>query len=68
MPIVDENRLIVKFGLAMLEKTERIGVKALMDAASLGANPNVRPVVDTNNKKSKPRKINLKTPLSLSFS
>ena len=58
MPIVDENRLIVKFGLAMLEKTERIGIKALMDAASLGANPNVRPVVDGNNKKSKPRKIN----------
>lgn len=57
MPITDENRIIVKFGLAMLEKTERIGLKSLMEAASWGTNPNVRPVVD-NNKKSKPRKIN----------
>ncbi len=57
MPITDENRIIVKFGLAMLEKTERIGLKALMEAASWGANPNVRPVVD-NNKKNRPRKIN----------
>lgn len=58
MPIVDENRLIVKFGLAMLEKTERIGIKALMEAASFGANPNVRPVVENSVKKNKPRKIN----------
>lgn len=58
MPIVDENRLIVKFGLAMLEKTDRVGIKALMEAASWGANPNVRPVVENPNKKSRPRKIN----------
>ena len=58
MPIVDENRMIVKFGLAMLEKTERIGLQALIEAASLGANPNVRPVVDNSHKKAKPRKIN----------
>ncbi len=58
MPITDENRIIVKFGLAMLEKTERIGLKALMEAASWGANPNVRPVVENSAKKSKPRKIN----------
>ena len=58
MPIVDENRLIVKMGLAMLEKTERIGLRALMDAASTGSNPNVRPVVDSKPKNVKPRKIN----------
>lgn len=59
MPIVDENRIIVKFGLAMLEKTERIGLRALMEAASLGSNPNVRPVVSSaKNKPAKPRKIN----------
>ena len=43
MPIVDENRLIVKFGLAMLENTKRHGLLALMEAANLGSNPNVRP-------------------------
>lgn len=58
MPITDENRMIVKFGLAMIEKTERIGLKALMEAASWGANPNVRPVVENSNKRNKPRKIN----------
>lgn len=59
MPIVDENRIIVKFGLAMLEKTERIGLRALMEAASSGANPNVKPVVyDDKPKAIKPRKIN----------
>ena len=58
MPIVDENRMIVKFGLAMLERTQRLGLLALMEAASLGSNPNVRPVVDSRNKTVKPRKIN----------
>ena len=58
MPIVDENRLIVKMGLAMLEKTNRVGLRALMEAASLGSNPNVRPVVETKPKVVKPRKIN----------
>ncbi len=58
MPITDENRIIVKFGLAMLENTERIGLKALMEAANLGANPNVRPVVENQSKRAKPRKIN----------
>lgn len=59
MPIVDENRLIVKFGLAMLEKTDRCGISALMEAAALGSNPYVRPVVpETKPKASKQRKIN----------
>lgn len=59
MPIVDENRMIVKLGLAMLEKTERYGLRALMEAASAGANPNVKPVIiDDKPKPAKKRKIN----------
>ncbi len=58
MPIVDENRMIVKFGLSMLQKSDRIGLNALMEAASLGSNPNVRQVVETKPKFEKPKKIN----------
>ncbi len=36
MPIRDENRLIVKFGLRLIENTERKGLAALIDAASSG--------------------------------
>lgn len=57
MPIVDENRMIVKLGLSILEKSPRLGLLALMEAAALGSNPNVRPAVD-NSKQSRPRKIN----------
>ena len=58
MPITDENRMIVKFGLEMLERTDRIGLMALMEAASFGANPNVKPLVAAKHKVNKPRKIN----------
>ncbi len=34
MPIRDENRLIVSYGLNMLETTERYGIKALINLAS----------------------------------
>lgn len=34
MPIVDENRLIVTYGLAMVEKTERAGLAALIAHAT----------------------------------
>lgn len=34
MPIVDENRLIVSMGLKLLEKTHRLGLEELIDAAS----------------------------------
>ncbi len=34
MPIREENRIIVKYGLAMIENTDRIGLCALIDAAS----------------------------------
>lgn len=33
MPLVGENRLIVSYGLMLLEKTENIGLLALMRAA-----------------------------------
>ena len=34
MPIKSENRFIVKYGLAMIENTKRVGLRALIDAAS----------------------------------
>ena len=36
MPITDENRLIVKLGLLHIAKTERVGLSALIEEASLG--------------------------------
>ena len=36
MPIIDENRLIVTFGLRLIENTRRPGLRALIDAASGG--------------------------------
>lgn len=58
MPIVDENRIIVKFGLELITQTKRPGLIALMEAASLGSNPNIRTVVPENKPKvEKQRKI-----------
>ena len=34
MPIKEENRIIVKYGLSMIENTKRIGLAALIEAAS----------------------------------
>ena len=34
MPIKEENRIIVRYGLSMIDNTERIGLAALIDAAS----------------------------------
>ena len=34
MPIKEENRIIVSYGLAMIEHTERVGLAALIEAAS----------------------------------
>jgi len=36
MPLVDENRLIVNLGLKQIENTDRKGLAALIEAASLG--------------------------------
>lgn len=41
MPIIDENRLIIKMGFRLIENTKRPGLKALIDAIS-SANPNSR--------------------------
>ena len=38
MPLTDENRFIVARGLAMLDRTERPGLAALLDAISGGSN------------------------------
>ncbi|MCD7776715.1 MAG: single-stranded-DNA-specific exonuclease RecJ [Firmicutes bacterium] len=44
MPMTDENRLIVRYGLGRLEKTERVGVDALITASSSSAfGPGNRP-------------------------
>ena len=34
MPLKEENRIIVRYGLSMIENTERVGLAALIDAAS----------------------------------
>lgn len=38
MPLCDENRFIVSKGIAMLDKTERLGLAALLDSVSGGGN------------------------------
>ncbi|MBQ8404445.1 MAG: DHH family phosphoesterase, partial [Clostridia bacterium] len=35
MPLVDENRIIVYMGLALLENTQKIGLRALFEAAGI---------------------------------
>ncbi len=61
MPIVDENRLIVTFGLKMIAKTERPGLLALIDA-SLPATKNVGgmavPLSDTERAVQRRKRIN----------
>ncbi len=34
MPVIDENRLIVSLGLKKMEQTERVGLRALIDATT----------------------------------
>ena len=53
MPLIEENRLIVKFGLSMLENTERYGLLALMEAAN-GTGNGTKPAKENTKK----RKIN----------
>lgn len=49
MPIKEENRIIVSYGLNMIQNTERHGVLALMDASSSRENQRA----DTHKKRSK---------------
>jgi len=56
MPITDENRAIVKLGLAAIEENARVGLAALIEAAN---NASVaRPASGTADKSPKKRKIN----------
>ena len=38
MPVIDENRMIVSLGLKLMENTRRVGLAALIDAASAKKN------------------------------
>jgi single-stranded-DNA-specific exonuclease len=42
MPVKGENKIIVKYGLSMIEKTERPGLRALLDAVSAPADERAR--------------------------
>ncbi len=50
MPIKNENRIIVKYGLSMIENTQRIGLMALIEAS---ANKNESQRFDRKKKKTK---------------
>jgi len=43
MPVIDENRLIVTLGLAMIADTKRLGLAALIDAANAPASGSQQP-------------------------
>ena len=57
MPLVDENRVIVKRGLAALSSTEREGLAALIEAAS-SPSGSARSAVSDGRESAKKRKIN----------
>ncbi len=57
MPIVDENRLIVMYGLDKIGNTERIGLSALIDAAANNAGSEVRSSIPAGNSAPKKKKI-----------
>ncbi len=42
MPIHEENRIIVSYGLRMIDTKRRLGIAALMEAASAQRNENIR--------------------------
>ena len=44
MPIIDENRLIVAFGLNLISNTDRYGLRALIDAASANSTSKKRKI------------------------
>ncbi len=56
MPLIDENRYIVKRGLEQIGKTGRVGLEALIDASNNPTTNGVKPAVGDAPKKK--RKIN----------
>lgn len=56
MPLIDENRVIVKLGLSMIEDDARIGLAALIEAANNASA--ARPAASVAEKAVKKRKIN----------
>ena len=56
MPLIDENRVIVKLGLASIEENARVGLCALIEAASNASA--TRPASTVAEKTVKKRKIN----------
>ena len=56
MPLIDENRLIVKLGLSSIENNTRIGLAALIEAANNATL--TRPATGVAEKNTKKRKIN----------
>lgn len=41
MPLIDENRIIVQYGLDDLEKSENLGLKALLNRAAISGNKKI---------------------------
>ncbi|MFQ5865697.1 MAG: single-stranded-DNA-specific exonuclease RecJ [bacterium] len=39
VPLVDENRILVKFGLENLNQTEKVGIRALLEVSGLRSQP-----------------------------
>ena len=57
MPIKEENRIIVKYGLNMIENTNRVGLAALIDVSSTRQDGRRTDRFDRNNKKKRRTKI-----------
>lgn len=57
MPIKDENRLIVMYGLEKIGNTERLGLSALIEASANYTSGDVRPVAPSAKPLQKKRKI-----------
>ncbi len=56
MPIVDENRLIVMYGLEKIGNTERVGLSALIDASANYTSGEVKPATSAPIAKTTPAK------------
>lgn len=57
MPIMEENRIIVKYGLSMIENTHRVGLSALIDIASKKADAKRNDKAERTFRKKKKTKV-----------